>query len=192
MKRSILPGLLAALVLAAPPAFADQDNIKPKADARQDLSGLTAFDLRVGKWKVTHRRLKERLVSDTRWETFTGEQVWWKTMNGQGNADDNLLRLPDGDYWGLTTRAYDPATGEWAIWWLDARRPGVMDTPVKGKFVNGVGTFYSDDTMRGKPIKVRFTWSNITATGAYWEQAFSPDGGKTWEVNWHTDFEKIS
>ncbi|MBO9545394.1 DUF1579 domain-containing protein [Caulobacter sp.] len=190
MNRSIALGLLAALLLAAP-AWADQDNIKPKAAAKQDLSGLTAFDLRVGKWKATHRRLKERLVGDTRWETFTGEQVWWKTMNGQGNADDNLLRLPDGDYWGLTTRAYDPATGEWAIWWLDARKPGVMDTPVKGRFVNGVGTFYADDTLRGKPIKVRFTWSNITATGAHWEQAFSPDGGRTWEVNWYTDFEKI-
>jgi len=188
MKRSIILGLLAAVALAAP-AWADQDNVKPKAG--QDLSGLHAFDLRVGRWTAKHRRLKERLMGDTRWETFTGEQVWWKTLNGQGNADDNLLRLPDGDYWGLTTRAYDPTTGVWAIWWLDARRPGVIDTPVKGKFVNGVGTFYADDTLRGKPIKVRFTWSDITATTAHWEQAFSPDGGKTWEVNWYTDFQKV-
>jgi hypothetical protein len=187
MKRSIILGPLAAMALAAP-AWADQDNVKPKAV--QDLSGLHAFDLRVGKWTATHRRLKERLVGDTRWETFTGEQVWWKTLNGQGNVDDNLLRLPDGDYWGLTTRAYDPATGEWAIWWLDARRPGVIDVPVKGRFVNGVGTFYADDTLRGKPIKMRFTWSGITPTTAHWEQAFSPDDGKTWEVNWYTDFQK--
>lgn len=189
MKRSIMLGLAATLLLAAP-AFADQDNVKPKT-AREDLSGLHAFDLRVGKWSAKHRRLKERLVGDTRWEEFTGEQTWWTTMNGQGNADDNLLRLPDGDYWGLTTRAYDPATGQWAIWWLDARKPGVVDIPVKGKFVGGVGTFYADDTLRGQPIKVRFIWSNITATGAHWEQAFSADAGKTWEVNWYTDFEKI-
>jgi hypothetical protein len=61
---------------------------------------------------------------------------------------------------------------------------------LKGRFVDGVGTFYADDTLRGKPIKVRFIWSNITATSAHWEQAFSPDGGKTWETNWYSDFSK--
>jgi hypothetical protein len=55
-----------------------------------------------------------------------------------------------------------------------------------------VGTFYADDTLRGKPIRVRFTWSKITATSARWEQAFSPDGGKTWEVNWTMQFERVS
>jgi hypothetical protein len=56
--------------------------------------------------------------------------------------------------------------------------------------VNGVGTFYSDDVLRGKPVRVRFVWSNITAEAAHWEQAFSPDGGKTWEVNWIADFKR--
>ncbi len=124
-------------------------------------------------------------------EAFIGEQVWWTTLNGMGNADDNLLRLPGGDYWGFTSRAYDPATGQWAIWWLDSRNPhGPLDPPMKGRFVDGVGTFYADDTLRGKPIKVRFIWSGITATEAHWEQAFSPDGGKTWETNWYSDFSK--
>jgi hypothetical protein len=187
---NLLGAVMLALALAATsPSMASQDNIKVKKPA--DLSGLHAFDLRVGKWQVRHRRLKERLAGDTRWEEFTGEQVWWTTLDGLGNADDNLLRRPDGDYWGFTTRAYDPATGLWAIWWLDSRNPhGPLDPPVKGRFVNGVGTFYADDTLRGKPIKMRFTWSNITATSAHWEQAFSPDGGKTWEINWYSDFTK--
>jgi len=62
---------------------------------------------------------------------------------------------------------------------------------VKGRFKNGVGIFYAEDTLRGKPIKVRFTWSHITATTARWEQAFSADGGKTWETNWTQKLEKI-
>jgi hypothetical protein len=66
-----------------------------------------------------------------------------------------------------------------------------VDPPVKGRFVNGVGTFYTDDTLRGKPIKVRFTWSHITPTSARWEQAFSPDGGKTWEPNWLQRLERM-
>jgi hypothetical protein len=62
---------------------------------------------------------------------------------------------------------------------------------VKGRFAHGVGTFYADDKLRGRPIKVRFTWSHMTPTAAHWEQAFSPDGGKTWETNWITDFKRI-
>ena len=57
-----------------------------------------------------------------------------------------------------------------------------------GRFENGIGTFFADETFRGQPIKVRFLWSNITPTTARWEQAFSPDGGKTWETNWEMDF----
>jgi hypothetical protein len=70
-----------------------------------------------------------------------------------------------------------------------AHRSAILILPL-GRFENGVGTFYSDDTLRGKPVRVRFVWSNITATTAHWEQAFSPDGGKTWEVNWITDFKR--
>jgi hypothetical protein len=85
----------------------------------------------------------------------------------------------------VAPRAYDPKSGLWAIWWIDGRNPsGPLDPPVKGRFVHGVGTFYADDTLRGKPIKVRFIWSHITANSARWEQAYSADGGKTWETNW--------
>ena len=41
-------------------------------------------------------------------------------MDGYGNADDNVLDLPNGRaYRAVTLRAYDPETGQWAIWWLD-------------------------------------------------------------------------
>jgi hypothetical protein len=113
-------------------------------------------------------------------------------MDGYGNVDDNFLGLPGNPYHGVGLRAYDPKTGEWAIWWVDSRMPhNPLDPPVKGRFVDGVGTFYSDDTLRGKPIRVRYTWSHITPRSAQWEQAYSPDGGTTWETNWHMDFERV-
>ena len=113
-------------------------------------------------------------------------------MEGRANVDDTVFNLPTGIYRGVAPRAYDPKTGQWAIWWIDGRNPfGNLDPPVKGRFVDGVGTFYADDTLRGQPIKVRFTWSQISKTGAHWEQAYSPDGGKTWETNWVQTLERV-
>jgi hypothetical protein len=189
--RFALTALASAVaLLGMTPALATQDT--PKATQANNLSGLHAFDERVGKWKVHHRVLKERLAGSTDWMDYDGSQTWWTVMNGWGNVDDNLFRKPGGAYNGATLRAYDPKTGQWAVWWLDGRTPTAnLDPPMKGRFVKGVGTFYADDTLRGKPIKVRFIWSKITHNSAHWEQAFSPDGGKTWETNWISDFTRV-
>jgi len=169
-------------------AHASQDYPAPKL-LKPDLSGLHDFDLRAGEWVCHHRRLKERLAGSHEWQEFDGTQSFRLLIDGYANEDENVMNLPGGAYKGVTLRAYDPKTGQWAIWWLDGRTPfGDLDPPVKGRFVNGVGVFYANDTLRGKPVRVRFTWSNITANSAHWEQAFSPDGGKTWELNWVTDF----
>ena len=170
------------------PAHSAQDNPKP-APATANETGLHDFDFLVGEWRVQHRRLKERLADSHEWVEFDGTLSMRKLMGGWANVDDNVLNMPDGAYRGVGLRSYDPKTGQWAIWWLDGRNPfGDLDPPVKGRFENGVGTFYSNDTLRGKTVRVRFTWSKITPTSARWEQAFSPDAGKTWEVNWVMEF----
>jgi hypothetical protein len=73
-------------------------------------------------------------------------------------------------------------------WWLDSRNPGHLDPPVVGRFEDDVGTFYAEDTFRGKPIRVRYLWTRVTSSTPHWEQAFSPDAGATWETNWTMDF----
>jgi hypothetical protein len=145
------------------------------------------WDWLVGRWTVKHRRLKERLTGCTVWEEFAGTSVFWPTLGGLGNVDDNVVEIPSGTYHGLSLRAFDAKSNQWSIWWLDARNPTVIEPAVRGGFKDGVGTFGGDDTLRGKPIKVRFQWSKITPTSAHWEQAFSPDGGATWEMNWESD-----
>jgi hypothetical protein len=173
----------AAAIGAGTPAGASQD--APPSTLTQDLSGVHDFDFFVGKWQTHSRKLKERLTGSHDWEEFDGTIRCFKLMNGMANVDDTEFDMPEGIYRGVAPRAYDPQTGLWAIWWIDGRNPhGAVDPPVKGRFIHGVGTFYADDALRGKPIKVRFVWSNITQTSAHWEQAFSGDGGKTWEVNW--------
>ncbi len=165
------------------PCVASQD--VPAAAAAADMSGLHDFDFLVGEWRVHSRRLKEALADSHEWYEFDGTIRSQPLMDGRANVDDTVFNLPTGIYRGVAPRAYDPQTGQWAIWWIDGRNPfGNLDPPVKGRFVGGVGTFYANDTLRGKPIRVRFTWSRITKTTAEWEQAFSPDDGKTWETNW--------
>ena len=172
-------GAVGGALALAPNAGATTPSSDPALDAhRQDFAWL------VGRWNVQHHRLKERLLNNHDWEDFTGASELWLTMDGLGTVDDNVLNLPSGQYRAVGVRAFNPQTRQWLIWWLDSRNPTTLDPPVAGGFENGVGTFIGDDTLRGRPIKVRYQWSEITANSARWEQAFSPDNGATWEVNW--------
>lgn len=146
------------------------------------------FDLFFGTWSARHRRLKEPFADNSEWLEFEGTSTMQRLLGGFGNLDDSVFYLPGGMYRGVSLRAFDAKTKTWAIWWLDVRAPHSLDAPVIGRFDNSIGTFLGDDTLRGRPIKVRHVWSRITSTSRQWEQAFSPDGGKSWETNWITHF----
>jgi hypothetical protein len=150
------------------------------------------WDWLIGNWDVRHRRLKERLLGSTDWENFGGKSALWLAMGGLGTIDDNLVELPAGVYRGLTIRTYDKATGQWSIWWLDSRFPAKLDAPVTGRFDGDAGVFSGPDTLRSKPIIMRFRWLDIHSREPHWEQAFSPDDGKTWEVNWENFFTRTA
>jgi hypothetical protein len=159
-----------------------------------DTNARCDFGFLVGRWRVAHRRLKARLAGCTEWETFGGTSELRLLMNGHGTIDDNVIELPAGTYRAVTLRSYDAATGLWAIWWLDGRMPHRIDAhPLVGRFdAEGVGTFYADDEFEGRPIRVRFLWSDITAASCRWQQAFSDDGGASWETNWIMDFTRVA
>ena len=155
-------------------------------------SAIRDFDFLHGRWRIHHRRLKERLVGSTEWQEFNGSSANWATLDGAGNVDDNVLELPAGTYRAMSIRSFDPATNRWAIWWLDSRYPhGPLDPPVVGGFGDdGVGRFVADTTHDGRPIVMRFLWTRVASDSPRWEQAFSTDGGVTWEVNWVMEFER--
>ncbi len=189
-RITLAAALLAAVMASVAPAQSSQDNSNPAKDA--NMTGLHDFDFLVGQWQVRHRLLKERLANSHEWIEFEGTLTTRQLMGGRVNMGDNVFNKPGGDIRGVSLRSYDPKTGEWAVWWLDGRNPSAnFDPPIKGHFENGVGTFESDDTLRGKPVRLRVTWSHITSASARWEQALSPDGGKTWETNWISDFQRV-
>jgi hypothetical protein len=148
------------------------------------------FDFLFGDWGVRHRRLRERLAGCDDWDEFDGSCRARSVLDGAGNVDDNFLELPDGVYRAVTLRAFDATTGAWSIWWLDGRRPDRLDPPVIGRFENGIGRFHGDDVFAGRPIRVRFLWDVADPRAPRWEQAFSTDGGDTWETNWTMDFSR--
>jgi hypothetical protein len=161
-----------------------------------EFSSPNDFDFFIGNWKVSHRRLKERLAGCTQWETFSGTSVAHKVLGGLGNIDDNYLELPTGAYRAVTLRSFDTSKRQWAIWWLDGRNPWSLDVPVTGSFIDGVGQFFASDVLGGQPILVRFIWRTKAEPPSdvavpRWEQAFSPDNGTTWETNWTMDFLRV-
>ena len=112
-------------------------------------------------------------------------------MGGLGNIEDNLLGFPEGEVRAVALRSFDRTSRTWSIWWLDGRNPHQLDVPVIGRFTDAVGTFHARDTLRGAPIDVRFIWKANPGGSPTWEQAFSPDAGRTWETNWTMEFLRI-
>ena len=162
------------------------------AATAQDLRGLHDFDFLVGDWQVHHRRLKTRLAGSTQWIEFDGTQSTRLALDGAGNVSDNWFDIPGNAYRGVSVRSFDAKTGLWAIWWLDGRDPTTLGTPVVGRFAGDSGTFAGNDMLRGRPVAAELRWSRIHSAHPHWEQAWSPDGGKSWEVNWAMDFTRTS
>lgn len=180
----VTPALLAVLVTTVPPgAVAIPETSIP--------NGMHDFDFLVGTWAVKNRRLKHRLANSHEWDRFEGTLSARLYMGGQAIIDDNVLHAPAGTFRAITLRTFNLSTRRWSIWWFDSRRPNELDPPLVGGFQDGVGAFYADDTFEGKPIRVRFIWRH-TAREAHWEQAFSPDAGRSWEVNWIMDMTRTS
>jgi hypothetical protein len=148
----------------------------------------TDFDFLQGTWDSANRRLVKPLTGSDEWEEFRGRSVARPIFGGAGNLDE--ITFPDKGTAGLTVRLYNPQTELWSLHWVSSRRD-VIDPPVIGRFVDGRGEFLGDDVYEGTPIRVRYIWSDITTTTAHWEQAFSTDGGTTWETNWFMDFTRV-
>ncbi len=149
-----------------------------------NTDGRNDFDFYVGTWQVHNRRLRERLKGSDSWEEFEGVSVAQQILGGVGNIDEITLYRESGIGHGFTLRLFDPKTSHWYLYWTSSATSGRLDVPMIGRFENGRGEFHAQEFFEGKLIFSRYVWSNITEKTCRWEQAFSTDGGKTWETNW--------
>ena len=152
-------------------------------------TGSTArdFDFWLGSWTSTTGGCASGSPGRTSGRSSRRRASPARSSTGCGNEDE-FRTDHDGGFIGMSFRFFDPAARRWSIYWADSRRPGVLDPPVFGRFDGDVGVFEGQDTFAGRPIVVRFTWSGVTTPTPRWEQAFSADGGLTWETNWVMEF----
>jgi len=152
----------------------------PQRDGSHD------FNFLIGDWKAHVRRLPDRLNNSNVWVEYDGISNHHKILDSNSNFEefdvtstDKKLRIK-----AQTLRLYNPTTRQWSIYLLDVNE-GTLDMPhVTGSFTGKRGEFYGQDQYKGRTILVRYVWLDISTKSARMEQSFSPDGGKTWEVNW--------
>jgi hypothetical protein len=148
----------------------------------------TDFDFQIGTWTVAHRQLTKAFAGCTEWKEFTSTSVVHSFFAGAGSFEEHTFHAHGTQ--GAAIRLHDPEAEHWTIYWVSSR-DGKMQPPVAGRFTDGVGVFEGDDEFEGRPIKVRFFWSEITDVSARWHQDFSDDGGQTWETNWIMNFTRV-
>ena len=141
------------------------------------------FDFHIGTWKTHVKRLVHPLSGSTEWAEYDGITVVRKVWNGRANLVELVMDGPAGHFEGLSLRLYNPQSRQWSLNFANIK-VGTMSPPTIGEFKNGRGEFYDQETFGDRAVLVRFIISDITPTSCHFEQAFSPDGGKTWEVNW--------
>jgi hypothetical protein len=174
------------VTLQARQGLAQSNAEASKTNSQQTIKvrdGQNDFDFEIGTWKTKLKRLLNPLSGSSTWVEYEGTTVVRKVWNGRANLVELVVDGPAGRFEGLSLRLYNPQSRQWSLNFAGVKG-GVMTQPTTGEFRNGRGEFYSQETLGGRAILVRFVISDITHDSCRFEQAFSDDGGKTWEVNW--------
>lgn len=149
----------------------------------QTTSAQRDFDFEIGSWKTRLSRLVHPLSGSKEWAEYEGTTVVTTVWNGRANLVELEVDGPKGHIEALSLRLYNPETHQWSLNFANSR-VGTMAIPAVGGFSGRRGEFVNADSLDGRPILVRFVISPITTDSIRFEQSFSGDGGKTWEVNW--------
>ena len=152
--------------------------------------GQRDFDFEIGTWKTHLKRLMHPLSGSKTWAEYDGTTVVRKVWNGRANLVELVATGPAGHFEGLNLRLYNPESHQWSLNFANSSS-GTLTQPTIGEFRNGRGEFYDQETFNGRAIFVRFVISQLSADSCHFEQAFSDDGGKSWEINWIADDTRV-
>lgn len=181
---------LGALVsLAYPACLLAEPNPPAAGIAAQPRDGRHDFDWDIGTWKTHQKRRLHPLTGSDTWVEYTGTDVVQKIWDG---ADTGTIEAdgPAGHLEIFSVRLYGPDSHQWSIDFTNSAT-GAFSLPVVGEFKDGRGDFYDQEAYNGRMILVRFSVFDIKADSCHFEQAFSADGGKTWETNFIVDETRV-
>ena len=178
----ILPILVFCAMLAA--SLCAQTTADPATLPQRD--GSHDFDFLIGDWKAHVRRLPDRLNNSNVWVEYDGISNHKKLLDSNANFEEFDVTSTDKKLHikAQTLRLYNPTTHQWSIYLVDVDNGTLGLPPVVGGFNGNRGEFFDQEEYKGRAILVRYVWLNLSPKSARMEQSFSPDGGKTWEVNW--------
>jgi hypothetical protein len=154
-----------------------------KTGSGADRGGQHDFDFELGTWKTQLKVLVHPLTGSTTWVEMNGTTVVDRIWQGRANLVQLEVDGPSGHIEGLSLRLYNPESHQWSLNFSNSKT-GALGVPTVGEFKNGRGEFYDEEPINGRMVLVRNIWSDITPDACHFEQAFSSDGGKTWETNW--------
>jgi len=185
MRRRPFCRLALGFFFAAPlaAAIAQQPAQVDAVDATTPHDGQHDFDFEIGTWKTHLRRLVHPLSGSEEWTEYDGVTTVRKVWGGRANLVELVADGPAGHFEGLNLRLYNPQSRQWSLNFANSRS-GTVGQPTIGSFRNGRGEFYDQEDFDGRAIFVRFTITPVDADTVRFEQAFSKDGGRTWELNW--------
>jgi hypothetical protein len=173
-------------------AFALMSNNSAEANTAKSPNTMPSeaegFTFLNGNWRVFNRKVKEPMSGREEWIEFEARARFFTLLDGLVSVEE--LRDAKGAPFGSAMRTFDRERRTWSDAWVSAR-DGVLQLPSHGRFENGVGIWESPEELNGQEIRARGVWKRVSKNEVTWEQLFSRDNGKTWELSWKMRFERV-
>jgi hypothetical protein len=168
------------------------DSASVRADQSLPLQSVAAaghqhdFDWEIGTWTTRVKVRRNALSAGApEWAKYEGISVVRPLLNGRANFVELSVGGDSGKIEGGSLRLFNPKVQQWSLNYANLSN-GLLTAPVFGGFDgHGRGLFYGQDTVEGRVILVRFIITQVSEREAHFDQAYSTDGGQTWEDNWN-------
>jgi hypothetical protein len=190
MKINHLVLSAACSAIAPLPAIAGEQ--APSATLRAERDGRHDFDFTSGAWKTHIRRRMHPLAGSSEMMELNGTVLAHKIWGGRAFLEEIEADGPKGHWQGLSLFLYNPEAHQWSQTFISSKSGAFTGGSLVGSFKDGRGELFSTDTLDGRQILVRGAWSDVRSTSHRYEESYSNDGGKTWEVEFSAEKTKIS